>query len=66
MYTKKQISEALEVFDRLGSITAVIRQRGYPSRTTLYNWLKMRWTSCRSPKESSTKTVVATLCTTYP
>ena len=55
MYTEKQISEALTAFDHLGSITAVIRQLGYPSRTMLYNWLKSRGTDRRSPKENIAK-----------
>ena len=37
MYTEKQISNALEAFDRVGSITAVINQLSYLSRTILYN-----------------------------
>ncbi len=41
MYTAKQISEVLETFDRIGSITTVIRQLGYPS-------LRKRHVSLRS------------------
>ena len=66
MYTAKQISEVLETFDRIGSITTVIRQLGYPSRTMLYNWLKTRETGCRTPKENATKPAAATFCTAYP
>ena len=66
MYTEKQISNALEVFDRVGSITAVINQLGYPSRTMLYNWLKAQGTGRRSPKETAQKDLPATFCTAYP
>ena len=53
MYTEKQISNALEAFDRVGSITAVINQLGYPSRTMLYNWLKAQGTGRRKPHSGS-------------
>ena len=33
VYTEKQISDALELYDNLGGITAAIRQLGYPYRT---------------------------------
>ena len=66
MYTEKQISNALEAFDRVGSITAVINQLGYPSRTMLYNWLKAQGTGRRSPKETAQKDLPATFCTAYP
>ena len=65
MYTKKQIRDALELFDLAGSITTVIRQPKYPSRTMLYNWLKTRGTGCHTPKENVTKPAATTFCTAY-
>ena len=66
MYTEKQIRDALELFDLAGSITTVIRQLGYPSRTMLYNWLKTRGTNYRTPKENAANPAVTTFCTSYP
>lgn len=42
MYTKEQLERALKEYERLGSITAVIRQLGYPSESTLYRWYERR------------------------
>ena len=42
MYTKEQEEYALKEYERLGSITAVIRQLGYPSKSTLYRWYERR------------------------
>lgn len=36
MYTKQQEKLALQEYDRLGSVSAVVRQLGYPSESTLY------------------------------
>lgn len=36
MYTKEQKEIALKEYERLGSINAVIRRLGYPSKSTLY------------------------------
>lgn len=59
MYTEKQISAALELFDRAASITTVVlRQPDYPSRTMLYNWLKKRGTGCRTLKRKYYKACI--------
>ena len=42
MYTKEQEERALKEYERLGSITAVIRQLGYPSESTLYRWYERK------------------------
>ena len=36
MYTNKQKQTALELYDRLGSITKVVQTLEYPSRRTMY------------------------------
>lgn len=36
MHTKEQEEIALKEYERLGSVHAVIRQLGYPSKSTLY------------------------------
>lgn len=38
MYTKEQEERALEEFEKLGSVSAVIHRLGYPSSSTLYRW----------------------------
>lgn len=38
MYTKEQEEIALKEYERLGSVHAVIRWLGYPSKSTLYRW----------------------------
>lgn len=42
MYTKEQEECALKEYERLGLIAAVIRQLGYPSKSTLYRWYEHR------------------------
>ena len=42
MYTKEQEELALKAYERLGSVHAVIRRLGYPSKSTLYRWYKRR------------------------
>lgn len=42
MYTKEQEDRALKEYERLGSVTAAIRQLGYPSESTLYRWYERR------------------------
>ena len=42
MYTKEQEEIALEEYERLGSVHAVIRRLGYPSKSTLYRWYERR------------------------
>ena len=42
MYTKEQEEIALKAYERLGSIHAVIRRLGYPSKSTLYRWYERR------------------------
>ena len=63
MYSEKQVNAALSLYDQLGAITAVIRSLGYPSRTMLYNWLKTRKTSYRSPKTDDLSTQQTVFCT---
>lgn len=40
MYTQEEISKAIKTYKQLGLITATMIQLGYPSKQTLYNWLK--------------------------
>ena len=40
MYTKEQKEAALELYHQLGSVTAVVRKMGYPTRETLHLWIK--------------------------
>ncbi|MEG1912981.1 MAG: hypothetical protein RR091_10875, partial [Cloacibacillus sp.] len=63
MYSEKQVTAALSLYDQLGAITAVIRSLGYPSRTMLYNWIKTRKTSYRSPKTGDLSTQQTVSCT---
>lgn len=42
MYTKEQEEIALQEYERLGSVYAVIRRSGYPSKSTLYRWYERR------------------------
>ena len=42
MYTKEQEEIALKAYERLGSVHAVIRRLGYPSKSTLYRWYERR------------------------
>ena len=42
MYTKEQEEIALKEYKRLGSVHAVIRRLGYPSKSTLYRWYERR------------------------
>ena len=42
MYTKEQEEIALKEYERLGSVHAVIRRLGYPSKSTLYRWYERR------------------------
>ena len=42
MYTKEQEEIALQEYERLGSVYAVIRRLGYPSKSTLYRWYERR------------------------
>lgn len=42
MYTKEQEEIALKEYEQLGSINAVIRRLGYPSKSTLYRWYERR------------------------
>lgn len=42
MYTKEQEEIALKEYERLGSVHAVIRRLGYPSKSTLYCWYERR------------------------
>ncbi|MEG1820577.1 MAG: helix-turn-helix domain-containing protein [Oscillospiraceae bacterium] len=41
----------------------MIRSLGYPSRTMLYNWIKTRRTSYRSPKADDLSTQQTVFCT---
>ena len=41
MHTKAQIENALQEYDRLGSVTSVVQRLGYPTRSTLYRWLEI-------------------------
>ena len=38
-YTREQRDEAVALFEELGSVTAVIRSLGYPTRQQLYKWV---------------------------
>ena len=40
MYTKEQEETALAEFALTGSVYRVIQRLGYPSKSTLYRWLK--------------------------
>lgn len=42
MYTKEQEEIALKEYKRMGSVHAVIRRLGYPSKSTLYRWYERR------------------------
>ncbi len=42
MYTKEQEEIALKEYERLGSVHAVIRRLGYPSKSILYCWYERR------------------------
>ena len=42
MYTKEQEEQALEEYARPGSVYEVIRQLGYPSKSTLYRWYERK------------------------
>ena len=42
MSTKEQEEIALKEHERLGSVHAVIRRLGYPSKSTLYHWYERR------------------------
>lgn len=42
MYTKEQEEIALQEYERLGSVHAVIQRLGYPSEFTLYRWYERR------------------------
>lgn len=42
MYTKEQEEIALKEYERLGSVNAVIRRLGYPSKSTRYRWYERR------------------------
>ena len=41
-YLKKEIAAALSLYDELESVTAVIQQLGYPTRTAMYQWIYRR------------------------
>ncbi|MGN1394132.1 MAG: IS3 family transposase [Succinivibrionaceae bacterium] len=42
VFTTKQIRTALELYDKIKNVTSTIRQLGYPSRQTLYEWINQR------------------------
>ena len=42
MYTKEQEEIAIQEYERLGSVSAVIHRLGYPSESTLYRWYERR------------------------
>lgn len=42
MDTKEQEEIALKAYERLGSVHAVIRRLGYPSKSTLSHWYERR------------------------
>ena len=54
-YSKYEISEALRLYDLEGNVTRVVRILGYPTKATLYLWLRQR-----NPKSSQ---VIPTLTT---
>ncbi len=54
-YSKQEISEALKLYDLEENVTRVVRILGYPTKATLYLWLRQR-----SPKSSQ---VIPTLTT---
>ena len=54
-YSKHEISEAFKLYDLEGNVTRVVRILGYPTKATLYLWLRQR-----NPKSSQ---VIPTLTT---
>ena len=54
-YSKQEISEALKLYDLEENVTRVVRILGYPTKATLYLWLRQR-----NPKSSQ---VIPTLTT---
>ena len=54
-YSKQEISEALKLYDLEENVTRVVRILGYPTKATLYLWLRQR-----NPKSSQ---VIPTLAT---
>ena len=57
MYTKEQEEIALREYERLGSITAVIRRLGYPSESTLYRWYERKKAGVIFKQETSENSV---------
>ena len=41
-YTVQQIKAALKLYDRLKKIVPTVRQLGYPTAHTLYEWINQR------------------------
>ena len=40
-YTVQQIKAALKLYDRLKKIVPTVRQLGYPTAHTLYEWINL-------------------------
>ena len=41
-YTVQQIKVALELYDKVKKVTPTVRQLGYPTNSTLYEWINQR------------------------
>lgn len=41
-YTVKQINAALKLYDKIKKVVPTVRQLGYPTANTLYEWIKQR------------------------
>ena len=53
-YTVQQIKVALELYDKIKKIVPTVRQLGYPSVHTLYEWINQR--EATGGKSASLKT----------
>ncbi|HZJ90033.1 MAG TPA: helix-turn-helix domain-containing protein, partial [Oscillospiraceae bacterium] len=42
MFTKQEKEKALELYARTNSVKKTIIQLGYPTKSTLFNWIKER------------------------
>ena len=54
-YSKHEISEAFKLYDLEGNVTRVVRILGYPTKATLYLWLRQR-----NPKSSQVTPTLTT------
>ncbi|OUO61940.1 hypothetical protein B5F74_01630 [Collinsella sp. An271] len=50
MFTPEEREAALELYDRLGSVPAVVAELGYPSERCLYGWIARRDGACARPR----------------